>query len=332
MFGRRHPMLALAHDEYNLQHSLSIPTSFDSVQQAKSYLDLLSSGVFRLRGELLDIAEKEALDAGLPMESDVSGCYIQARSRSVDLGHRWNEILTRKHALETGMAAFWRALDTYITSSNTRTDRAAIAIQIQHVLVFFTITNCRETYEVFCDGFQDLFENAIDLAEKYIKSAPSFSDSTATRNLSLEPGVMPTIFLVASKCRQPAIRARAIELLEIGCQQEAIWDGKPFATFMQQFSDLETALATAGSDIVIPSCDEIHPSANSHPECARFCDVVIADELDGQGRGTLFCARYRHETDGMIDIVEHKITFGEQKVVQICANKPTPAVRDRAET
>jgi hypothetical protein len=325
-------MLSLAHDEYNLQHSLTIPTSFESVQQAKSYLDLLSSGVFRLRGELLDIAEKEALDAGLPIGSDVSTCYIQARSRSVDLGHRWNEILTRKHALETGMAAFWRALDAYSTSRNTFTDRAVIAIHIQYVLVFFTIANCRETYEVCCDGFQDLFETAIDLAEKYINSAPGFSESNVTRNLSLEPGVMPTIYLVASKCRQPAIRARAIELMDIGCRQEAIWDGKPFAAFMQHFSDLETGLATVGSDIAISICDGDRLSPNAHPECARYCDVVIADELDELGRGTLFCARYRHETDGMIDIVERKVTFGEQKVKQICANKSTPAVRDRAET
>ena len=275
MFGRRHPLLDLAHDEYTLRHSLSVPPSFDSILQAKSYLDLLSSGVFRLRGELLDIAERHVLDHGPSMSSDWTTCYIQALSRSIDLGSQGYQLLAQKQALEVGLAAFWRALDTLAASQNDSSDRATMAIQIQYILVFFTVTTCRDVSEMICDGMQDLFQNAIDLAERYITSAPGYSESLGRRNLSFEAGVIPTIFLVANKCRHPSTRAKAIELLEIGCRQEAMWDGRPFASIMQRLSDLETLRATSQSNIEpfgVRESNNAYSGVPHHAESARFCD------------------------------------------------------------
>jgi hypothetical protein len=324
MFGRRHPLLELAHDEYHLHHSLSIPSSFDSIPQAKSYLDLLSSGVFRLRGELLDIAEKHVLEYGPSMSSDWTACYIQALSRSIDLGPRGYKLLGQKQALEFGLAAFWRALDTLVVSQNNSSDRAMMAIQIQYVLVFFTVTTCRDVSEMICDGFQDLFENAVDLAKEYITSAPGYSESLGKRNLSFEPGVIPTIFLVASKCRKSTIRAKAIELLDIGCRQEAMWDGRPFASIMQKLSDLESLQAARQCTILRLDATESENSWSEmllHPEAARFCDVVIAEDFGQFGRCTLFCARYQHESDAQIEIIECEVNFGESATGPFCTLK-----------
>jgi hypothetical protein len=316
-------MLDLAHDEYNLRHSLGVPTSFDSLLQAKSYLDLLSSGVFRLRGELVDIAERTAVAAGSVLGSYRTTCYTQTLSRSVDLGSYWHRILARKQALEAGLAAFSRSLEQLMATTDNSNNRAAMAIQIQYALVFFTLTNCREVYEITCDGFENLFENAVGLCERYIESAPGFTESGGQRNLSLEPGVMPTIFLVAGKCRQPAIRSRAIRLLDLGCRQEAIWDGKPFAAFMQHLVDLENSRAATCSDMDVLGWNSVYPCTLGPPEYARFSDVVIADELDKLGRGTFFCSRYRHETDGLIEVVEHKVNLSGQTKGSFCSLAPT---------
>ena len=311
MFGRRHPLVDLARDEYNLKHSLGIPESFESIVQANSHLDLLASGVFRLRGDLIAIAEREALiSEGTPFDSPRRQCYIQALSRSVDPGSDWHQILSRQRALEAGMAALWRAMEALGRPSKGSTDRAIMALQIQYVLVLFTVSTCRETFERVCDGFNDLFENAVDLGQAYIQSIPRFSDSSPKRSISLEPGIIPTIYLVASKCRNVEIRKKAIRLLRDGCMQEAIWDGKPFALFIQKLADLEQAKAInhmqneSGSHVV---ASEAKTHTSDIPEHARFADIWIADELDDQGRGRLVCARYRHETDGRIEITEHTV-------------------------
>ena len=84
--------------------------------------------------------------------------------------------------------------------------------------------------------------------------------------------------------------------------QEAIWDGTPFATFIQRFSELENEQSSAASWITAPQ-------TNTIPEHARFADIVIADKIDKHGRGSFVCARYRHETDGLIELSEHKINL-----------------------
>lgn len=312
-------MLDLTHDEYTLRHSLSVPASFDSILQAKSYLDLLSSGVLHLKGELFDIAESAAVAAGHVVGSYRTTCYTQSLSRSVDLGSHWHRLLARKQSLEAGMAAFSRLFDALLNSADNSKNRAAMVIQIQYVLVFFTLVNCREVYETACDGFESLFENTIELCEKYVESTPGYTELTGQRNLSFEPGVMPTIFLIAGKCRLSAIRNRAILLLDLGCRQEAIWDGRPFAIFMQRQVDLENLLAGTCADMDDSGSASIHPSTLRHPEHARFADLVIADELDKFGRGSIFCSRYRHETDGSIEVIEHKVNLDGQRILNFCS-------------
>lgn len=313
MFGRRHPLVDVVHKERTLNHYLSIPTSFDSVMQAKSYLDFLISGVFRLQGDLMAIAEDAAsLSGHLPLETTRRQCYVQALSRSVDLGPDLQQIMSRKQVLEAGVAAFWKALEAFVRNSTDSEDRTVMAIRIQHLLVLFTVTNCRETYEITCDGFYSLFESTIDLAEKYIHTTQSFEEIPQHRKLSLEPGIIPTIQLIASKCREPVTRRRAIRLLRDGCMQEAIWDGTPFATFMQRLAELEEAQMSMSGSIASPLLIEkvrVKQPIPTIPEHTRFTDVAVAAEPYAAGYGRLVCARYRHESDGMIEITEHHVNL-----------------------
>ena len=47
--------------------------------------------------------------------------------------------------------------------------------------------------------------------------------------------------------------------------------------------------------------------------------VVIAEDFGQSGQCTLFCARYRHESDAQIEIAKHEINFGEQAIGPFCA-------------
>ena len=301
MFGRRHPLVDITH-----LNDATIPISFDSVTQAKSYLDILTSGIFRLQGALMAIAENAASTSGkLPADPTQRRCYIQALSRSVDLAAYRRQVHLRKQSLKTGLAAFWNAMEAFTRLYEKSSDRAVMAIHIQYLLVLFTLTTCRNVYEMACDDFNDLFQDTITLAERYIHSSPCFADSSRKRTLSLETGVIPTIILVATKCRKPETRSRAIRLLREACMQEAIWDGTPFAIFLQRQSELELDRSCVEWSCVESST--INPNVTVIPEHARYIDVVVADEIDEHGRGRLVCARYRHESNGRIELSEHKI-------------------------
>lgn len=328
MYSRRNPMLDLAHDKYSHLKRQKIPTTFHSVQQAKSYLDLLSSGVFRLRGELFDIAERKAMEDGFVPGSDESTCYVRALSRSVDLGDKRDSILERKEALEASMATFRQALDS-LTDTKEPMDRALMAIHMQCALVFFTIKTCREIHEKTYDGLQSLFEKAVDLASKYIRSVPGVTSCPAKRTISLEAGIIPTLFLIACKCRDQKLRTTAIDLVELGCRQEAMWDGMPFGAFLRHFAGLEEWLAALNSDSsTMPDNNGLSSLAN--PECARFSDVIISKELDELGRGKYTCARYRHESDRQIEITEHHVPLSQEKpsIRTGCKRRSEPLNKD----
>ena len=314
MFGKRHPLVELMHEEHKISSGPSIPSSFDSLMQAKSYLDILASGVFRLRGDLLMLAKDQSTLLGaLPSDNVQCECYLLALSRSVDLGSKQCRILSRKETLEAGLFVFWKALGGLAETLKTSQNRALMAIQIQYLAVSFTVTTCRDTHESICDKFDDCFESAIQTAERYIKSLPTFNDLSQKRSLSLEPGMIPTIHLVAQRCRIPELRSKAIALLHEGCAQEAMWDGMPFATFMRKVADLEEAVYMRDID----SCGRANTGHNvpgghyvTIPEHARFIDIVIADDLDDLGMGRIACARYRHESDGQIELSEYTIALG----------------------
>jgi hypothetical protein len=315
MFGQRHPLLNIMHNDYALSRSIELQDAFSSAFEARSYLELLASGVFRLLGELLEIAgELVEYDLDAPSEPEQRQCYIKALSRSADLGPNGNDILLRKQALEHGLLAFGNAMEAFARQIEQCNDRASMAVHIEYVQVLFLITNCRETCEMACDVFNELFDMATNLAAQYIYSAPTFSDIQPKRAFALEPGVLPTVFLVATKCRDRSIRQRAIKLMRDGCMQEAMWDGKPYATFMERLVELEEAAPKEYSEYDgLPSTQLLSLKTDSAQitEQARFVDVVLVGEACNLQDARLVCARYCHETNGRIEVTEHVVDLSK---------------------
>ena len=306
MFGKRDPVVDITHHGHSIQEYFNIPESFDSATHARSCLDYLASGVFRLRGDLMALAERDAsCSPNIPFGPTRCQCYIQALSRSVGLNSDCDQIIARKHALQHGMSSFLRAMEKTTELSRNSVERPALAVRIQAFLTWFTLVNCRETREIECDRFRSMFKLTIDLAEKYVLTGPSDAFVPQRRTLSFEPGVIPAIYLVANKCRDPLIRNKAIQLLAQSCRQEAIWDGKPFAAYMKRLAELEERVAVqdSGRSAFLDSRPKI-------PEDARFVEAIVANDLDDKGRGRLVCARYRHEADGTIELTEHYVHMG----------------------
>src|ERR1700761_4395909 len=110
MFGYRPPILQLVPDHQELGSSISIPSSFDSIGQAKFYLDRIMSGILRLRGDLVLLAEQAALQSEcFPADSHQRLCYIEALSRSVALGSEHDRIVFLQRVLAQASVVFGEA-------------------------------------------------------------------------------------------------------------------------------------------------------------------------------------------------------------------------------
>ncbi len=311
MFGKRYPLLDLVRDDNVLVRDAGVPASFDTAVEARSYLELMASGVFRLRGDLVRLAEQACLQSdSAPTEFYQQQCYVKALSRSVALGCEENSIHIRKQALECGIAAVHEALEAPAVLFEDPVDRAAMAVEIECIQIWFLITTCRETHQVTSDNFDALFAKAIDLAGKYIQSTAPTPGLQPKRAFSLEPGILPTVFLVAEKCRDPIIRRRAAALMREGCMQEAMWDGTPYATFANRLAEIEDSMAESMNESALRQTSAASRSAGSPhhvSEKARFSDTVLVCDSSKLEDARLICARYRHGSEGEIEITEHGV-------------------------
>ena len=182
-------------------------------------------------------------------------------------------------------------------------------LRIQHFTSAFTLTTCRDITERSTDRFQAEFARIVDLADQYINGpdvvAHSPAESTASgsepqRSFSLEPGILPALYLICMKCRDAKTRSRALALLS-GCdRREGVHWSRGLVPYAEAMMNLEKdrtcALQKYATGSEVP--DEIEV-----PEAARFTDIVI--EGLGPWHIRVFCARYRHEGGGELELVEY---------------------------
>lgn len=304
MFGEQSPKLTLGSSRDKIGPSLQVPSFFMDLANARKSLDILSNAFYRLRGELLHLAASEMAN-DIHEDWAVRYCVSYSRIRTVDLSKR--AILLQqqsclKFSLEHRASAF------NVLSSTLGETRLMILLEVQHIYIYFLTCTLREAHEEACDHFQPNFQRVVDLGKKFVdvnssKHVPSRPNPTFT----LESGIIPSLYLVAMKCRNTKIRHDAIALLDRTRCQEGMWEGSLIARFFAEVAKIEEEAAGAqdGRD---------NDCTLYIPERARFSDVVVAmSETPGYGR--LICARFVHESTGRLEISERTFQFGVMEML-----------------
>ncbi|KAJ5460282.1 uncharacterized protein N7458_001834 [Penicillium daleae] len=291
MFGERSPSITLGYPRDEIGPSSQVPSSFMNVAEARKSLDILSNAVYCLRSELLHLA---ALEMGNDIYEDwaVRYCIAYSRIRTVDLS-KHASLLQQQSCLKFSLERW--AFSFKVLSGNLE-PRPAILLEMRHFYIYFLICTIRDTHEDSCDHFDPLFQRVADLGNEFVNANGSKSATRPKLTFTLESGIIPSLYLVAMKCRNYKIRHEAIALLDRTRCQEGMWEAGLIARFVAEVADLEEEAAdTQGrEDYSFNTCI---------PESARFSDVVIAmSETPGHGR--LVCARYAHESTGEVKFSE----------------------------
>lgn len=288
-FGERAPALRLS-----LETEIVVPTScpsvpvlFTSIEEARLHLDVLRNRALRIGGELLKRSASKVGDDG--HDWAVQHCLEYATVRTVDISGD-STLAEQIRAIQMDLTLWSAAFRSYTASLVGSQAEAppVMLLEIQHFFVFFQVMTCRQTTELSCDRFNSSFRRIVSLAANVA--------STQGLTFTIESGVIPSLYLIALKCRMPDVRRQTIALLHRWTFQEGMWEGKLIAKFMEQVANSEEALADG--DIRSPITCSAHI-----PEHARFCDVTIAASGE-PGRGRIVCARYLHESSQELTIVE----------------------------
>jgi hypothetical protein len=182
-----------------------IPVCFSSVSEPRDYLEHYS---YKYTLEALEIASSESFPA--------AEAFLDLRKRYAVISERWSA-----------------ALDEFIKHEGERLtakERLGVAVlniyRLAHIL---TLDIDRPNYEdqTIVDKHNLVFAKIVELAAFVVESSHDLESPLPAKksyrpSFSLDMGVVGPLFDVATRCRDPFIRRRAVAILRSASRQEGV--------------------------------------------------------------------------------------------------------------
>lgn len=283
------------------------PTAFTSFIEADVHLKEIVKLGDEVRNEMIQLAQARIKSLyGDTLDTAVSFCLAHCLSRSIAVGtalqYRLQEVV---HA----HTRWLRMLQMCISQHGPNHDQISLLTQIRYFASWLIMSTCRETREVAVDRFERDFVRILDMAEMYLRHLSPQPLPTRPSHLryavglSFEGGLLPALHLIACKSRSTAIRRRAAEILVSADRQEGTCYSGIIGLIVGSAAELEEDMARKLQSDLMPAthnftCEQI-------PEAARFADSVIEGGPGSPPKHKLVCARYTHDRDEQIEIMEY---------------------------
>jgi hypothetical protein len=215
------------------------PPTFSSLAEARDFLIY----TWHDRTSSYDPINPEMAEEWAMRESTV----VERRGETLSIFERYN-------------AAFESFIATQGPSLSKAESQGVKVMQIHHFTAF-VILNSQKTLvdvQMTWDPFIPVFEKIVNLAEEIISSD---SSDPAQPVFSTDIGIIGPLYGVVSRCRDPVIRRRAIDIMKAAPRQEGIWNSILVARVAERVVEIEEqglGLVTCCADV---------------PDWARLSDV-----------------------------------------------------------
>ncbi|GAB7325652.1 hypothetical protein MBLNU13_g09630t1 [Cladosporium sp. NU13] len=215
--------------EYGLEPSEALPQTFHSIVEARDSIVHLMNLSIRL------------------IHSTRTSRYSNGITPTDRRYH--SQLITSLHA--------WKAtLDHHLLTAppSTRLTEAATILQIQQLATLTWLNRSLVPQECAADADIPLYERAVSLAETLpstaADSAQTFQHQPSTFLFDME--TVSPLYLIAIKCRHPAIRRRAIAVLRRRVRREGLWDSGKAAAIAERIVEIEEAELETLDGSVLP--------------------------------------------------------------------------------
>lgn len=271
---RNRKLLSPVLDDKERGYQNEIPFSFSSIEEARNSLDYVWAVCFRvLEGE------------GLPNEArgpnpTLDFSFNRARSVGLSRLRQWS-----------------RAFDNFFKCDpqdfDTVSQEHIHIMKLHRILIeiFLGIQFAISHHEGVWDNYYVEFESMIQHAAEVVKLSNSHSNNRLVPVVSLDTGIILPLYLIASKCRHPTIRKKAIALLKSTHRQEGILNSSLTGRVVERLADLEER------DLGDIGC------AEDVPDWKRLKGLAVRFDPDGR-RVYLQYLRQKNEESNGGDVVE----------------------------
>ncbi|KAM5361871.1 hypothetical protein ACJA88_014289 [Fusarium oxysporum] len=195
-----------------------------------------------------------------------------------------------------------------ISQLNLRDTLSYPLLTVYHTMAVVMVKTCLALPdESIYDSFEVAFASVVTTCEDIVRAAgQSIVADTAAGycsegfSFTADMGLIPPLYYSALKCRAPAIRRRAITLLETVTDKESIWNGPVAAQVAREVVKIEEQglwsdppCVEINRDSLYHDTDDAQLAGLSVPEWHRVHEVVV-DLSDGLfGKAILICERRR---------------------------------------
>lgn len=171
--------------------------------------------------------------------------------------------ISRQTALIRQLDIWASTLDELLLSDmiTERDLDAAKTLRIHQVVASMWLRKCTAAEECANDEVTAQFETAVGLAEA-IHAIAGTREQRAALNSStflFDMEIVSPLYYVATKCRHPVIRRRAITILEGTQRREGLWDSNMAAAIAKRTMEIEEAKLTKLNGSELPAeVDRVH--------------------------------------------------------------------------
>ena len=262
-----------------------IPAAFSSLVQARNSLDYHWNTRMEFLNDLESDTGSVVVEGQWPL--DALGTIEAAREIAFNVVDRW-------------LVAYRAFLQKHGRSLDGREMQAARTLEISHrlAMIFLTVSITYSNNDLTVwDWFTEDFEYIVGLATLILKS-PNGDKFTKNQGpyFTLDMSIVAPLFVVASKCRHPIIRRKAVALLYATPRQEGIWDSVLTARVAERLIGIEEA--GLGN---IDRCENV-------PDWARISEVGVKFDLQ-ERLGTVKYSRQRSKLNKVRDTVVESVRW-----------------------
>lgn len=218
----------------------SIPSFFAGLDDAR-----LSLGEIKWMFHVLEIKSQPQTQISLP-----TGDVLNKSNPEAQL-EQWASTFDR----------FLRKRTPELSDSEMREVSLLRSHQLAASIMVSTATSTQETVY---DSYTSQFENILHLS-RYLSKGPIKSGAPQDTTLfSFDLGIIPPLYLTASRCREPSLRRQAIFLLRSPAWKEGVWDAILAARIAERLMAIE-------EEGLFPVA-----SASDIPESSRVCSINLS--------------------------------------------------------
>lgn len=218
-------------EETSLSQLLSSHSAFQSLDQATDSLQILVARVMKLF-----YTEQQMAMMGTPPTPSPERFLVRGQLEA------WSTLLG--NMLQQG--------GTYETDIGHH--RLISLLRLQYTVVRILISVSGPGSEMEYDNFLPQFQRCIALASDLMAAHEQDSGSLKA-TFTPEVGIVPVLFIVGAKCRNPMVRREVLRILRQRPIREAVWDSRFAARVIERVVEIEENVPGEGD--AIHSMDQI---------------------------------------------------------------------------